>query len=118
MRAAYERLPDTLQRRAAGLRVKHDGTYNSGGFVRAGVTPTDDLQAAPGMLHPLVYRHPETGSRMLYLGRRRNAYLEGLPLAESEMLLDEIWHYATTDDIAWRHRSAPLPARAQASLTW
>ncbi len=52
---------------------------------------------------------------MLYLGRRRNAYLEGLPLAESEMLLDEIWHYATTEDIAWRHRWRAL-AGAGASL--
>jgi hypothetical protein len=65
-----QQVPDTLKRRAAGLRVKHDGTYNSGGFVRAGVTPTDDLQASPGMLHPLVCRHPETGSRRLYLARR------------------------------------------------
>src|SRR5882762_4798666 len=37
MYAAYESLPDDLKRRAAGLRVKHDGTYNSGGYLRAGV---------------------------------------------------------------------------------
>jgi taurine dioxygenase len=104
MRAAYERLPEALKHRVEGLRVKHDGTYNSGGFVRAGVTPTDDPHASPGTLHPLVCRHPETGSRMLYLGRRRNAYIEGLPLAESEALLDEIWRHATADAIAWRHR--------------
>ena len=40
------------QRAGMGLRVKHDGTYNSGGYVRQGVTPTDDHQA-PGTLHPL-----------------------------------------------------------------
>ncbi len=104
MRAAFDRLPEALKRRTEGLRVKHDGTYNSGGFVRAGVTPTDDLRASPGMLHPLVCRHPETGRRMLYLGRRRNAYIEDLPLAESEALLDEIWSYATADAISWQHR--------------
>ncbi len=104
MRAAYDRLPEALKHRIEGLRVKHDGTYNSGGFVRAGVTPTDDPHASPGTVHPLVCRHPETGTRMLYLGRRRNAYIEGLPLVESEALLDEIWRCATTDDIAWRHR--------------
>ena len=32
---------------------------------------------------------------MLYLGRRRNAYLVGLDLAESEALLDELWAFAT-----------------------
>ncbi len=33
--------------------------------------------------------------RALYLGRRRNAYIQGLPLAESETLLDELWLIAT-----------------------
>ena len=86
------------------MLVQHDGTYNSGGYVRAGVRPTDDPRAAPGRLHPLVCRHPETGRRMLYLGRRRNVYIDGLALAESEALLDEIWAVAARPEIAWRHR--------------
>jgi taurine dioxygenase len=104
MYAAYESLPDELKRRAAGLRVKHDGTYNSGGYLRAGVTATDDPRAAPGTLHPLVCTHPETGRRCLYLGRRRNAYIEGLPLEQSETLLDEIWRYAGRPEITWYNR--------------
>lgn len=104
MYAAYDALPPPLRARAAGLRVKHDGTYNSGGFLRAGVTATDDPRAAPGHLHPLVCRHPETGRSMLYLGRRRMAYIDGLDLAEAEALLDELWSYATQPAIAWAHR--------------
>lgn len=104
MYAAYTGLPAELQRRLAGLRVKHDGTYNSGGYVREGVTPTDDPRTAPGTLHPLVCTHPESGRKMLYLGRRRLAWIEGLGLAESDALLDEIWGYATRPEITWRHR--------------
>jgi hypothetical protein len=52
-----------LKARLSGLRVKHDGTYNSGGYVRAGVTPTDDPRDAPGTVHPLVCTHPETRHR-------------------------------------------------------
>ena len=70
MYAAFEALPDSLRQRALGLKVKHDGTYNSGGYVRQGVTPTDDPREAPGTLHPLVCTHPESGRRMLYLGRK------------------------------------------------
>lgn len=70
-------------------------------YVRAGVTPTDDPRGAPGTVHALVCTHPETGGKCLYLGRRRNAYIEGLPLAESEALLDEIWACATPDDLTW-----------------
>ncbi len=98
---AYDALPDALKQRVAGRRVKHDGTYNSGGYVRQGVTPTDDPREAPGMYHPLVCTHPETGRQCLYLGRRRNAYIEGLALAESEALLDEVWRYATRDELSW-----------------
>ena len=101
MYLAYEALPDALKQRVAGRRVKHDGTYNSGGYVRQGVTPTDDPREAPGMYHPLVCTHPETGRKCLYLGRRRNAYIEGLALAESEALLDEVWRYATRDELTW-----------------
>jgi taurine dioxygenase len=104
MYAAYENLPEALKARLAGLRVKHDGTYNSGGYVRHGVTATDDPVAAPGTLHPIVCTHPESGRRMLYLGRRRNAYIEGLSLDESEALLDALWTYATRDEFTWQHR--------------
>ncbi len=104
MYSVYEALPDRLKQRIAGVRIKHDGTYNSGGYVRQGVTATDDPRAAPGEYHPLVCTHPDTGRRMLYLGRRRNAYLENLDLAESEALLDELWSYCDRDDFAWYNR--------------
>src|SRR5437016_6825773 len=71
MYAAWSALPERLQRRIADLRVKHDGTYNSAGYVRAGVRPTDDPRLSPGTLHPIVGVHPEAGRRFLYLGRRR-----------------------------------------------
>ena len=74
MYAIYDALPGELKDRIAGLKIKHDGTYNSGGYVRQGVTSTDDPLTSPGAVHPLVCTHPETGRRMLYLGRRRNAY--------------------------------------------
>jgi len=103
MYGAWNALPEDLRARAATLRVKHDGTYNSGGYVRAGITPTDDPRTAPGTLHPLVCVHPESGRPHLYLGRRRNAWLEGLALDESNALLDRIWEAATADSLTWRH---------------
>lgn len=101
MYRAYEALPAALKRRVAGLRVKHDGTYNSGGYVREGIVATDDPTVSPGTYHPIVCRHPESGRQTLYLGRRRNAYVEGLSLAESEVLLDELWDYATREALSW-----------------
>lgn len=103
MIAAADALPDALRRRAATLRIKHDGTYNSGGYLRQGVTPTDDPIAAPGRLHPAIIRIPETGDAALYLGRRRMAYVDGLSREASEALLDELWTYATHPKRLYRH---------------
>jgi len=103
MYAIYDALPGTLKDRIAGLKIKHDGTYNSGGYVRQGVTATDDPLTSPGAVHPLVCTHPNTGRQMLYLGRRRNAYLVGLKLADSEALLDELWTFVDQPGFAWEH---------------
>ena len=107
MYAGYEALPADLKSRIAHLQIKHDGTYNSGGYVRQGVTAVDDPVTSPGAIHPLVCTHPETGRQVLYLGRRRNAYIPGLPLAESEALLDELWRYATRDEYTWYNKWRP-----------
>lgn len=107
MYAAYESLPEVLKRRIDGLSLKHDGTYNSGGYVRQGVTAVDDPMTSAGVSHPLVCKHPETRRRALYLGRRRNAYIGGLSLSESEALLDELWSCATRPELAWGHRWRP-----------
>ena len=107
MYRAYESLPDTLKQRIASLSLKHDATYNSGGYVRQGLAATDDPMSSSGVVHAIVRTHPETGRAALYLGRRRNAYVAGMPLAESETLLDELWSYATHDDIAWSNQWQP-----------
>jgi taurine dioxygenase len=106
MYGALERLPAALRVRMAGLRLKHDGTYNSGGYVRLGVIETDDPRQSPGAVHPVICRHPESGRDFLYLGRRRNAYLVGLDLAESEALLDALWAGIDEPAIGYRHRWA------------
>jgi taurine dioxygenase len=107
MYRAYESLPAALRNRISSLALKHDATYNSGGYVRQGVAAVDDPLTSPGIYHPVAPIHPETGRRVLYLGRRRNAYIAGLPLVESEALLDELWSYATRQDHTWRHHWQP-----------
>ena len=103
MYLAYESLPEGLKRRIERLSLKHDGTYNSGGYVRQGITASDDPVTSPGVFHPLACVHPETKRRLLYLGRRRNAYIAGLSLPESEALLDQLWSYASREELAWHN---------------
>jgi taurine dioxygenase len=104
MQAAWATLPDALKARIRGRRIKHDGTYNSGGFLRKGVTPSDDPHTAPGAWHPAVLRHPVTGAPSLFLGRRRNSYVEGLAQTESDALLDALWAHIDRPDLRYEHR--------------
>ena len=104
MPAALRSMPSALVERLSRLSIKHDGTYDSGGNVRKGLVPTDDPTTSPGTVHPIIVTEPDTGEASLYLGRRRNAYIPGLSLAESDRLLDEIWSYSTADAIVLRHR--------------
>jgi len=101
MYLAYETLPAPLKKRVETLQCKHDASRNSAGGQRSGYPIVTDPREAPGAVHPMVCTHPVTGRNMLFLGRRRNAYIVGLPLEESESLLDEIWAHATNPALAW-----------------
>jgi taurine dioxygenase len=103
MQAACDALPADLRRKIEGRRIKHDGTYNSGGYLRKGVTPTDDPMAAPGAWHPAILRHPGNGRATLYLGRRRNSYVEGYSRAESDAVLEALWAHVTEPRFVYEH---------------
>jgi taurine dioxygenase len=101
MYRAYETLPGELKRRVDGLVCRHDASRNSAGELRRGFKEVTDPRETPGADHPIVRTHPETGRKALFLGRRRNAYIQGLELEESEQLLDALWAHATKDEFSW-----------------
>jgi taurine dioxygenase len=103
MQAAYSALSPDLKRAIDGKRIKHDGTYNSGGYLRQGVTPTDDPHQAPGAWHPAVLKHPANGRPTLYLGRRRNSYIEGMSPAESDAVLEALWAHIAQPRFIYEH---------------
>lgn len=104
MKAALKKMPRALVERIKGMDIKHDGTYDSGGYVRKGMTASDDPRTSVGTPHPAIIEHPVSGDAAIYLGRRRNAYVMGLELDESERLLNEIWSYV--EAAVYRHKWA------------
>ena len=101
MYLAYETLPEGLRREIAGHLCRHDASRNSAGELRRGFVDASDASQTIGAEHPLVRTHPVTGRKALFLGRRRNAYIPGLPLEASESLLDALWAHATKDEFTW-----------------
>jgi taurine dioxygenase len=101
MYLAYESLPEELRRRVEGRLCRHDASRNSAGELRRGFTEVSDPRQAPGADHPIIRTHPITGRKTIFLGRRRNAYIQGLALEESEQLLDALWSHATRTELTW-----------------
>jgi taurine dioxygenase len=101
MYLAYETLPEDLRRQVEGRRCRHDSSRNSAGELRRGYTDVADPREAPGADHPIVRTHPVTARKALFLGRQRNAYIQGLELDDSEQLLDALWEHATRAQLTW-----------------
>ena len=103
--AAYDALSDDMKERIAGLTCKHDSSHNSVGQVRKGFQEVyEDREDIPGAVHPLVAEHPETGRKVIYLGRRARAYIQELDQAESDALLDELFAHITLPRFTWTQK--------------
>ena len=110
MYKALEALPGDLRARVSGLRLKHDPAHTLQGELRDGYAAEsfENVEAAPGPVHPLVRTHPESGRQALYLGRERNgvyraACVLGMTRAESDSLLDALWASVREEKHAWYH---------------
>jgi taurine dioxygenase len=103
MFAAYEALPADLKQAAEGKIAIHDASRNSAGMLRKGYQEVTDVRQTVGARHPLVRTDPKTGRKALFLGRRPNAYVLGLSVADSDALLDALWAHATQPRFAMCH---------------
>src|SRR5437660_11450208 len=103
MFSAYESSPANLKKAVEDKIAVHDASRNSAGMLRKGYKEVTDVRETVGAHHPLVRTEPGTGRKALFLGRRPNAYVLGLSVADSGALLDALWQHATTPEFAMCH---------------
>jgi alpha-ketoglutarate-dependent 2,4-dichlorophenoxyacetate dioxygenase len=100
-RAAYDALPDAMQRRLEGLVAEHSLWHSRaklGGYV-----PTqDERQSYPSARHKVVRRHPGSGRNALYIAAHASHIL-GMPIDEGQALLAELMEFATQPQFVYRH---------------
>ena len=104
MYRAYDDMPADLAARIEGKFANHSMMHTSDGHKRPEFEDVTDLSKAPGVKHPMVRTHPVSGKKCLFLGRRLDSYIFGLPLDESEALLDEVWAHCCQDKYVWEHK--------------
>lgn len=100
---AFDTLPAALLACIEKRLLLQDESVDGEGRLREGYAEVHDPRESTGAQHPLVCGHPESGRRALFLGRRRNSYVIGLPLPESEALLDALWAHATQPVLTRAH---------------
>lgn len=103
MFAAFDALPADLARAIEGRVAVHDAAHNSAGMLRKGYQEVSDVRATPGARHPIVRTDPASGRRCLFLGRRPRSWVVGLPVDESDALLDALWAHATQPRFTFVH---------------
>jgi taurine dioxygenase len=104
MHAAYDDLPEVMQRRILPLRAVH--VYQSKYSPRALQGLSDaarGVQPPPGV-HPLVRIHPENGRKALFLNPVRIESIAGMPDDEAQALIAELMAHATQKKYEYRHQ--------------
>lgn len=101
MHAAYDALPERLKQRIAPLKVE----FGYGGKERKGFDLLDpEDQARPPAIHDMVRVHPETGRKSLYINPTHVIRVVGMPEAEGERLLSELYWYMLQPNAEYRHK--------------
>lgn len=101
--AALAALPGELRTRIEGRCAEH--AY----FSRRNLTPVakrnaQEEAASPPARHPVICTHPLSGRETLYLNPNRIGRIVGIPEAQGDLLLDELYAFVTGGRFIYRHQ--------------
>lgn len=103
---AYDSLSEETKRRIEGLKAEHD--YDK--FNRSYHVPANEFQKKRTRLvevHPVVRTHPITFRKAIYVAPAVTTRILGLPEAESDRLLEELYAAQVRPELVYRHRWRP-----------
>ncbi len=107
---AYEALSDGLKRTLQGMRAVHANVRKLGMGYENTAPPEPSVaeyDAAEGVLHPVVTRHPETGRNVLYVNPEYAVRFEGWTRRESLPLLRYLFEHGGKPEFCTRFSWQP-----------
>ncbi len=99
MYKAYDAVPERLKKHLAGKRALHIHEYKR----TAQVDVDGDISDAPHWYHPVFITHPYTGKTALFVDRLMTARIEGVPKAESDEILAELYEIGERPEFIYAH---------------
>ena len=103
---AYQAMPADLKARIEGKSARHVYDYDANrGDQRPDPTKLgDNVDTA---VYPLIWRHPVSGTPLLYISRLFTTEIVGLERDESDRLLDDLFAYLDTIGDDYTHKWEP-----------
>jgi len=109
MHAVYEDLPEDLKQRLADKTITHD--FNKfwdmmrarPGSTRPPLSETE-RKARPPVSHPAFLTHPLTGRKVLYANPGYAIAINGLPKAQSDAILEQLFELQLQDKYLYSHK--------------
>ena len=95
---AYDTLAPTEQDKLAKLEAVNAYDYST--MVRTG---RYDRETSIHAVHPVIRTHPETGRKVIYVNRLMTEEIIGLPEAESDATLSDLFELAEHQDAIYEH---------------
>jgi taurine dioxygenase len=106
MYKAYDALPEETKKRLAGLKAVN--TYDPGNSDYAAMrTRIQSSPTARSHAQPIVYTHPATGRKALYVNRLMTECIVDMPRGESTTLLESLFNHQEQPQFIYEHRWTP-----------
>ena len=104
MRAAFDALPEAMQRRLDRLVGLHGRTDGPDALKLYGEDYARDIaKSRPERRHPAVKKHPVTGRSVLFVNPTHTHGFEGMAPDEAVRLIEELRDHATQDRFVYYH---------------
>jgi len=105
MRAGYESLPEDLKAKVAGKRAVLSYLKRLAGYNEQAAKVDEEMkQKTPPVAQPIVYSHPVTGKKSLFLDPTTTIGIEGMPDDEALALVNRLVEACTQPQQIYKHR--------------
>lgn len=105
--AAYDALPAEMKKKLEGLKAVHryGDIYNKVAQARGGAALTEEQKKkTPDVIHPVVFTHPFSGRKSLFVNEGFTVGIVGMPDDEAQALLRALYDHSTRPEFIYRHK--------------
>lgn len=102
---AHDRLPEDLQRRTENLQCRHAYSYTGKLAENWNMELAD--KDAPTAVHPMMWTHPASGRKAVWVNKLTTVEVLGMPAAEAAALMNEVRKPLYDEGICYTHKWLP-----------